>query len=527
VGTVRNILFIMCDQLRWDYLSCYGHPTLQTPHIDKLAAKGIRFDRAYVQSPVCGPSRASYYTGRTVFSHGSTWNGVPLPIGEMTMGDYLRPHGYRTAVVGKTHMVPDRDGMARFGLNPGTEIGVIVSEPGFEPYERDDGLHPNELLRLKKYDLRYNDWLRAQGYQSENPWNDFANSAEGPNGELLSAWNLRYSNLPARVKEEHSETAYMTDRAMTFIRESGETPWLLHLSFIKPHWPYIAPAPYHALYGPNQFIPVHRSERERQNANPVYAAFMQHDVAQAFSRDEVRSCVLAGYMGLVKQIDDHMGRLFAFLEETGRARDTMIVFTSDHGDYLGDHWMGEKELFHEQSARVPMIIYDPSPEADATRGTVSTRFIEALDMLPTFLDVIGAPIPTHRLEGRSLLPILHGRDPANWRDAVFSEIDYAFYQARQTLDVGASEARGYMIRTDRWKYVYFKHFPPQLFDLAEDPDEFVDLGTSPGHAAVREEMKERLFARLLERRNRVAMSDAEVLQRRSGETKTGIIIGRW
>jgi len=396
VGTVRNILFIMCDQLRWDYLSCYGHPTLQTPHIDKLAAKGIRFDRAYVQSPVCGPSRASYYTGRTVFSHGSTWNGVPLPIGEMTMGDYLRPHGYRTAVVGKTHMVPDRDGMARFGLNPGTEIGVIVSEPGFEPYERDDGLHPNELLRLKKYDLRYNDWLRAQGYQSENPWNDFANSAEGPNGELLSAWNLRYSNLPARVKEEHSETAYMTDRAMTFIRESGETPWLLHLSFIKPHWPYIAPAPYHALYGPNQFIPVHRSERERQNANPVYAAFMQHDVAQAFSRDEVRSCVLAGYMGLVKQIDDHMGRLFAFLEETGRARDTMIVFTSDHGDYLGDHWMGEKELFHEQSARVPMIIYDPSPEADATRGTVSTRFIEALDMLPTFLDVIDPAWPRSR-----------------------------------------------------------------------------------------------------------------------------------
>jgi arylsulfatase A-like enzyme len=527
VTSVRNILFIMCDQLRWDYLSCYGHPTLATPHIDKLASKGIRFDRAYVQSPVCGPSRASYYTGRTVFSHGSTWNGVPLPIGEMTMGDYLRPHGYRTAVVGKTHMVPDRDGMARFGLTPGTEIGAIVLEPGFEPYERDDGLHPNELLRLKKYDLNYNNWLRAQGYQSDNPWNDYANSAEGPNGEILSAWNLRYSNLPARVKEEHSETAYMTDRAMTFIRESGDTPWLLHLSFIKPHWPYIAPAPYHALYGPNQFIPVVRSERERENPNPVFGAFMQHDVAQSFSRDEVRACVLAGYMGLIKQIDDHMGRLFQFLEDAGRSRDTMIVFTSDHGDYLGDHWMGEKELFHEQSARVPLIIYDPSPEADTTRGTVSTRFVEALDMLPTFLDRIGAPIPTHRLEGRSILPLLHGREPEDWRDAVFSEIDYAFYQARQTLDVGASEARGYMIRTDRWKYIYFKHFPPQLFDLSEDPDEFIDLGASPGHAAIREDMKERLFARLLDRRNRVAMSDAEVLARRSGETKTGIIIGRW
>jgi arylsulfatase A-like enzyme len=527
VSAVRNILFIMCDQLRWDYLSCYGHPTLETPHIDRLAKKGIRFDRAYVQSPVCGPSRASTYTGRTVFSHGSTWNGVPLPIGELTIGDYLRPHGYRTAVVGKTHMVPDRDGMARFGLNPGTEIGVIVSEPGFEPYERDDGLHPNELLRAKKYQPRYNDWLRAQGYPGDNPWNDYANAAEGPNGEILSAWNLRYSNLPARVKEEHSETAYMTSRGMEFIRESGDTPWLLHLSFIKPHWPYIAPAPYHALYGPNHFLPPHRSACERENPHPVYAAFMQHDVAQAFSRDEVRACVLAGYMGLIKQIDDHMGRLFAFLEETGRSRDTMIVFTSDHGDYLGDHWMGEKELFHEQSARVPLIIYDPSPEAEATRGSVCTKFVEAIDLLPTFLDSVGAPIPSHRLEGRSILPLLHGGDIPEWRDAVFSEIDYAFYQARQILDVGASDARGYMIRTDRWKYIHFKNYPPQLFDLAQDPDEFIDLGSSPDHVSVRAEMKERLFERLLDRRNRVTLSDAEVLKRRSGEASSGIVIGRW
>ena len=527
VSTVRNILFIMCDQLRWDYLSCYGHPTLQTPHIDGLAARGVRFDRAYVQSPVCGPSRASFYTGRTVFSHGSTWNGVPLPIGEMTIGDYLRPRGCRTALVGKTHMVPDREGMARFGLTPGTEIGAIVAEPGFEPYERDDGLHPNELLQRLKYSPRYNAWLNSQGYPGDNPWNDYANAAEGPSGEILSAWNLRYSNLPARVKEEHSETAYMTDRGMEFIRESGDTPWLLHLSFIKPHWPYIAPAPYHALFGPNQFIPVHRSERERENPNPVYKAFMQHDVAQSFARDEVRSCVLAGYMGLIKQIDDHMGRLFRFLQETGRASDTMIIFTSDHGDYLGDHWMGEKELFHEQSVRVPLIIYDPSREADATRGNVCARFVEAIDLLPTFLDVMNAPIPTHRLEGQSLLPLLHGRELTNWRDSVFSEIDYAFYQARETLDVDVSEARGYMIRTDRWKYVHFKNFPPQLFDLAEDPDEFVDLGVSSDHATVRAEMKERLFARLLERRNRVTISDADVLKRRSGETSSGIIIGRW
>ena len=114
----KNILFIMCDQLRWDYLSCYGHPRLKTPNIDALAARGVRFTRAYVQSPICGASRMSTYTGRYVQSHGAAWNGFPLKVGEMTMGDYLRPLGMRTALVGKTHMEADVEGMQRLGIDP-------------------------------------------------------------------------------------------------------------------------------------------------------------------------------------------------------------------------------------------------------------------------------------------------------------------------------------------------------------------------------------------------------------------------
>jgi arylsulfatase A-like enzyme len=526
-GTVRNILFIMCDQLRWDHLSCYGHPTLKTPHIDSIASMGVRFDRAYVQSPVCGPSRNSTYTGRTVFSHGATWNGVPLPIGELAMGDYLRPLGVRTAVVGKTHLVPDREGLARLGLNSSADIGVLVAEPGFEPYERDDGVHPTGRLKHRGKRLRYNDWLNEKGYPGDNPWNDYANSAEGPNGEVMSGWQLRNSHLPARVKEEHSETAYMTDRAMEFIRETGEQPWLLHLSYIKPHWPYMAPAPYHAMYGPNSFVPVRRSERERQKPNPVYGAFMKMEVAESFSRDEVRARVLSAYMGLIKQIDDHIGRLMAFLKQAGRLADTMIVFTSDHGDYLGDHWMGEKELFHEVSVRVPLIVYDPSKESDLTRGTATTRFVEAIDLLPTFLEAHGAALPSHRLEGQSILPLLHGVNAPEWRDYVFSEIDYAFYEASDMLDIDLTDARGYMIRTDRWKYVYFKKFPPQLFDLQEDPDEFTDLGESPDHAGIRHELQQKLFERLLDRRNRVTVTDEDIRNKRRNEVDSGIIIGRW
>ncbi len=527
MSKIRNILFIMADQLRWDYLSCYGHPHLHTPNIDRLADKGVRFDRAYVQSPVCGPSRASFYTGRTVFSHGSTWNGVPLPIGELTLGDYLRPLGVRTAVVGKTHMRPDTEGMARLGLNRDTEIGALISEPGFDPYERDDGLHPNGRLRLSGGKLRYNDWLRSHGYDGENPWNDWANAAEGPNGEVLSGWALRNSNLPARVSEEHSETAYMTMRAREFIEETGETPWLCHLSYIKPHWPYMAPAPYHDMFGPETFMPVHRDEVERRNPNPVYRAFMDMRVSQSFSRQGVRETVMPAYMGLIKQIDDHLGRLLAFLAETGKDKETMIVFTSDHGDYLGDHWLGEKELFHECSVRVPLIIYDPRPEADGTRGTVSNEFVEAVDLVPTFMEATGAEPAPHRLEGRSLIPLLTGKTPADWRDMVFSEIDYAFYAARETLGVSPSDARGYMIRSDRWKYTHFRGYPPQLFDLENDPDEFHDLGLSAAHAEVRREMEIRLFDRLTSRKNRVTTSDEEVLGIRQKENEHGIIIGEW
>lgn len=524
---IKNVLFIMADQLRWDYLSCYGHPHLDTPNIDRLASKGVRFDRAYVQSPVCGPSRASYYTGRTVFSHGATWNQVPLPIGEWTLGDYLRPLGVKTAVVGKTHMVPDKEGMARLGLNDSTEIGMIVSQPGFDPYERDDGLHPTPLLRKKGGKLRYNDWLREQGYEGENPWNDYANSADGPNGEVLSGWHLKNSNLPARVKEEHSETAYMTMRARQFIDEAGDTPWLCHLSFIKPHWPYMAPAPYHNMYGPESFLPISRHKSEKEDPNPVFSAFMGMNVSETFSVDGVRETVLPAYMGLIKQIDDHLGKLFDWLEETGKDKDTMIVLTSDHGDYLGDHWMGEKELFHEVSVRVPLIVYDPRPEADATRGSASEAFVEAIDLVPTFIDATGAPDASHRLEGRSLMPLIEGVEPDDWRDAVFSEIDYAFYAARQTLDVGASDARGYMLRTDRWKYVHFKGFPPQLFDLQNDPDEFTDLGRASDHENIRIEMHAKLLDRLTSRKNRVTMTDNEVYAMRAGENTSGIIIGKW
>ena len=366
-----NILFIMADQLRWDYLSCYGHPHLKTPNIDALARRGVRFTRAYVQSPVCGAARMSFYTGRYVQSHGASWNEVPLKVGELTIGDYLRPLGYDVALVGKTHMQADVEGMERLGIDPGSIIGVRTSECGFDPYERDDGLHPDGPDgRYGDRDPRYNAYLREKGYEGANGWSDWANAGASEDGQIATGWAMRHASKPARVAEEDSETPYMTRRAMDFMRERGDRPWCLHLSYIKPHWPYIAPAPYNTMYGPEHVLPVVRTQQERIDPHPVYGAFMQHTASVTFSREEVRNTVIPVYMGLIRQIDDQLGILFRFMQEQGLIDDTMIVFTSDHGDYLGDHWLGEKDLFHEPSVRVPLIIADPTAEGTAAAGSV-------------------------------------------------------------------------------------------------------------------------------------------------------------
>jgi arylsulfatase A-like enzyme len=520
----KNILFIMCDQLRWDYLACYGHRTIRTPNIDRLAAKGVRFDRAYVQSPICGPSRMSFYTGRYARSHGSTWNNAPLRVGEMNIGDHLNPLGMRTALCGKTHMVGDIEGMKRLGIDPDSEIGRKIAECGFEKWDRLDGLHPH---KSKKRPSHYNTYLNEHGYEGTNPWNEWAASAEDENGDLLSGWLLSHSDKPARVKAEDSETAYSTNRAIEFIEAAGDDRWCLHLSYIKPHWPYIVPAPYHEMYSADDVQAPIRDEAERDDPHPVLGAFQQHRVGKVFSREGVRERVIPAYMGLITQIDDEIGRLMAYLEETGRDRDTLIVFTSDHGDYLGDHWLGEKELFHEQSVRIPLIIVDPSPEADATRGTTTDALVEAIDLLPTFVEVAGGEVPTHILEGESLLPLLRDRDAAPLRDAVISEYDYSIRLARQLLDQPISDCRLQMIFDGRYKMVMATGFRPMLWDLQADPDELTDLGASEQMRPVMDGLKDKLLDWATRHHTRVTRSDAEIAKYSGSEFHMGVLIGFW
>ena len=530
MGKPKNILFIMFDQLRWDYLSCYGHPHLHTPNIDKLAARGLRFDRATIQSPLCGPSRMSTYTGRYVHSHGASWNNVPLKVGEITLGDHLRASGMDCYLIGKTHMKADAAGMARLGLEPDSVIGARVSECGFDVFERDDGMRPEGPDGF--YDeggaLAYNDYLRDKGYASDNPWHDFANSSVDDEGNVLSGWFLKNSDLPANIAEDDSETPYLTRRGIEFIKSQSDKPWCCHLSYIKPHWPYIVPEPYASMYGPEHFLPATRTQEEFDKAHPVLRGMMEAPVGRAFAREDIRQKVLAAYMGLIKQCDDQMGVLFDWLEDTGRMEDTFIVVTSDHGDFLGDHWLGEKTFFHEASVKVPMIIYDPSEQADATRGTSSDALVECIDLAPTFVEIAGSDPSSldHILEGRSLLPLLHGQTEAKPRDRVICEYDFSATPLAGKLDLDPKQARMFMVATHDWKMIHFESgHRPILFDLKNDPDELLDLGASAEHQPVIDTLYEQLFAWACRPAARTTMSNAQFTAARTKGNRKGVLIG--
>jgi arylsulfatase A-like enzyme len=527
-AAARNVLFIMADQLRWDYLSCAAPDRVATPNIDALAARGVRFNRAYVQSPICGPSRMSTYTGTYMRTHGATWNDVPLRVDEWTLGDYLRPLGVRTQLVGKTHMRADLNALDRLGVDPQSTAGKLLIECGFEAFERDDGLYPEGpgVPAERFAAVRYNQYLNAHGYDGPNPWHTWANSWEDSDGTVHSGWFLDAASKPARVAAEHSETPYMTRRAIECIERSAGAPWCIHLSFIKPHWPYIAPAPYHALYGPDDVPAPARSDEERRTPHAVFAAFQQLRYSRAFSREDVRRAVIPAYMGLVRQIDDELGNLFAYLDANGLRDSTMIVFTSDHGDYLGDHWLGEKEFFHEPSVRVPLIIADPTSAADVTRGTVNNALVEAIDLVPTFIEHSGGMPAYHRLQGRSLLPLLHGTPPPDWRTTAFSEFDYATTDVRKILGAPLDRSKMQMAVTDRWKLLRFDGHPPMAFDLADDPNELHDRGTDPAAAAAVADLTDRLDD-WAERVRRPTESAASLERRTGTQTERGILLGFW
>ena len=463
-----------------------------------------------------------YYTGRYASSHGAQWNGFPLRVGEQTMGDHLRNLGMNSWIIGKTHMKADVEGMARLGLTADSIIGARQAECGFDNWIRDDGLWgygPDGFYDEKR--SPYNEYLKAKGYDGENPWADYANAGVSDD-QIASGWMFRNADKAANIKEEDSETPWLTQKTIEFIDQS-EGPWMAHVSYIKPHWPYIVPSPYHNMFGANHVPAALRHEVERQDPHPVYGAYMGNKIASAFQREEVREKVIPAYMGLIKQCDDQLGLLLDHLEQTNRMNDTMIVLTSDHGDYLGDHWLGEKDLFHEASVKVPLIIYDPRLEASSTRGTTCDALVESIDLAATFVEAAGGSVPEHIIEGKSLMPWIWGENPP-WRTYVISEFDYSPTVQAAKLGIKPRDARLFMVFDGRYKMMHAEGgMRPMLFDLKTDPEEFNDLAKGADHGDILDKLYEHLHHWGLRLSQRVTKSEDDIIAMRGRSLRRGIL----
>jgi arylsulfatase A-like enzyme len=473
-----NVLFITADQWRGDCLSALGHPTVKTPHLDALAGDGVLFRNHFTQGVPCGPSRASLYSGMYLMNHRSVRNGVPLDARFTNIALEARKAGYHPALIGYTDT--SLDPRAHHPKDPAlsTYTGVLPGFTQMVPGSEDSHNSAwRRYLAAKGYEIS----LGADEIRSPAP----SHAAEPGRGPTFA---------PAFYKAEHSDTAFMFDRALAYVAARDHRPWFLHLSVERPHPPFIAPEPYNALYDPEEvpgFMGAASAEDEARQ-HPYLAYLIRHhlerdshDPERHPATEPARRQLRATYYGLMSEVDHHFGRLMALLKERGLYDNTLIVFTSDHGEQLWDHWLLGKEAYFDQSFHVPLIVRAPGGPAEPDRGRVVEAFTEHVDVMPTILELIGGECPL-QCDGASLSAFLAGRTPDSWRQEVHWELDFRDVvtgRPENELGLGLDDCALTVIRDRRFKYIHFNALPPLFFDLAQDPDERHDLAGDPAQAA--------------------------------------------
>ncbi len=477
-----NILFITADQWRGECLGVAGHPVLKTPNIDALAADGTAFLKHFATAAPCSPARACLYTGLYQMNNRVVRNGSPLSARFDNVALAARRAGYTPTLFGYTDQSAD-------------PTVVPVGDPRLTTYE---GVLPgfDVRVRVPNDEKQYLSWLRAQGI-------DFASPAEA-HFPVRDAG--RITDAPPGYGKGQTQTAFLIDE---FVRYLGEQdagkPWFAHLSFLRPHPPFIVPAPYNNMYGPDAVDGFRRASTPAEDAavHPLVAmAHRRTDLSDfapgmtgpvaGLSEGEFRQ-VKATYFGMISEVDDELGRAFAAIKVAGQWNDTLVVFTSDHAELMGDHYIFGKGGYHDQSQHVPLVIHDPR---SATRGARVLAFTEAVDLYPTLLEAIGVE-PGNVPDGVALTPWVRGETPARWRDAVHWEFDFrdvSGQEPEQAFGLDSTALNMSAIRTDRYKYVHFAALPALLFDLEADPDNLHNVANEPAYAGVRIEMAERLLS---------------------------------
>jgi len=440
-----NVLFILCDDLRWNALSCAGHPAIKTPNIDRLAKEGVRFANTFCTTSLCSPSRASILTGLYAHRHGVRDNFTELPTKLAHWPMRLRESGYETAYLGKWHMGEDND----------------TPRAGFDYFATHKG----------------------QGKYFDTEWN-----LNGAGAKVIPGYY----------------TTVVTDMALDWLRrDHGGKPWSLCIGHKAPHSFYTPEEKYaHTFdsvrvpYPESAFQLADKPEWIRQRLRTWHGIYGPlFDWRKQFPDERPEAVkdfenMVHGYWGTILSVDDSVGRLLAFLEETKQLEKTVIVFMGDNGLLEGEHGMVDKRTAHEPSIRIPLIVRYPG----LARGKVVEPQALTLDLAPSLLELCAAP-PLENIQGRSWVKLVREGDPA-WRPAWFYEYNYE-KQFPYTPNVRA-------LRTDRWKYI---HYPPgdgspdkhlaELYDLRADPGELRNLAADPGFAKTRTDLAAQLASLLL------------------------------
>ncbi|MGE0716511.1 MAG: alkaline phosphatase family protein [Alphaproteobacteria bacterium] len=484
-----NVLLVTFDQWRADCISALGHPCVRTPTVDSLAADGVLFRNHFTQAAPCGPARASLFTGLYLHNHRSLRNGTPLDDRHPNLAREARKAGYAPKLFGYTDT--SADPRLHDPADPvlATYEGVM---PGFDA----------ELLLTESLEP-WGAWLKARGREVPEKLTDLYLPDRARD---VAGRGPTYA--PMRMPVEEEITFFVADRVREWLAVNGASPWFLHVSFIRPHPPYVAPAPFNSMVDPADVPPSRRAPtREDQGRqHPWLAAHIERQwrgnlpLAETVPMASLDEAALrqwrATYYGLVSLADAALGRIVDALKSSGLYDDTLIVLTADHGEHLGDHWMHGKDGYHDQAFHIPLVVRDPRAAGDAGRGRVVDAFTEAVDVMPTVLGWLGRPVPP-TCDGRSLAPFLAGGEPARWRDAAhwgfdFRDVRGGYFETRLGL---APDECSLLVRRERTrKYVHFAGLPPLLFDLEADPGELVDLSGDPARHADMADCARRLLS---------------------------------
>lgn len=441
-----NILLIMADQFRYDWMSCAGADFVDTVSLDRIAARGIRFARAACNSPVCGPSRCSLAAGVYPHRTGTLENFVNYPLEQPTYYQALRQAGYRVALVGKSDL---HKGDHFYGMNGGLPV---MHHLGFtDPHETEGKMNAAfRRNRLMSFDIDpdddshiagpYQRYLRDRGLLTaftEDYRRRFAD---------WKFWNAWPSPLPA----EHFHDSYIGRTACEFLeRVSVETPWHLFVSFVGPHDPWDAPAGYVDAFADTSFP---ASIKDDLGSKPAWVRQKAQKHSDGMSDSDLNK-VKRHYAAAIKLIDDWIGQILDTLQRRGMSDHTVVIFCADHGEMMGDHGLFQKSTMYEGALRIPLIIADPR---EAWTGT-SDALAELMDLHPTILELAGVDSSQCRLDGRSLVPQLkRGAGPHK---------DYQFSELNNTR----------MIFDGRYKLIENHNDINELYDLQEDPHELTNL----------------------------------------------------